>query len=254
MTKLTKTIFILLIFILLSCNNNESVKNVQAANNNIVLKHQINNSKHYTEKDTIYINTEIGEKLTFVKEEFNKIIDKHPEFFEKYPSNPDQLYFNDNDREEFGSEVGQDTYYALYAYFLKQRNGIDKYAKQRKKLIRLYSNINSLFGQIEYGGTYFGHQAMRILGYAEYSIYLLPKEKNDIQKTYNITEQKKLYIKSLRQLIEDESKINFNTFGKEKEERNINLNRIVNEIDMLITDIFYLRRAQEFQYGHYEYY
>lgn len=240
----------------LSCNNQSKKidKSVIEKNNNIVLKHQIDNSKYYTEKDTVYINTEIGETLKFAKAEFNQIIDKHPEFFKKYPNNPDQLYFNDNDREEFGSEVGQDTYYTLYAYFLKQRNGIDKYAKQRKKLIEIYSNVNSLFGQIQYGGTYFGHQAMRILGYAEYSIYLLPKEKNEIQKTYDITEQKKLYIKSLRQLIEDESKIDFNTLGKEKEERNKNLNRIIDEIDKLISDNFYLSRTQEFHYGHYEYY
>jgi hypothetical protein len=93
---------------------------------------------------------------------------------------------------------------------------------------------------------------MRILGYAEYSIYLLPKEKRDIQKTYNITEQKKLYIKSLRQLIKDESEIDFNRLGKQ--ERNKNLNQIVDEIDKLISDNFYLSRTQEFHYGHYEYY
>lgn len=250
--------YLLYIFFLatISCNNQSKKidKYVIETNNDIVLKHQIDNSKHYTKKDTVYITTEIGETLKFAKEKFNHIIDKHPEFFEKYSNNPDQLYFNNNDREEFGSEVGQDTYYVLYAYFLKQRNGIDKYAQQRKKLIELYSNVNSLFGQIHYGGTYFGHQVMRILGYAEYSIYLLPKEKNEIQKTYDITEQKKLYIKSLRQLVEDESKIDFNVLGKEKVERNKNLNQIIDEIEKLISDNFYLSRTQQFHYGYYEYY
>lgn len=95
---------------------------------------------------------------------------------------------------------------------------------------------------------------MRILGYAEYSIYLFPKEKNELEKTYDITKQKKLYIKSLRQLIEDESKIDFETLGQEKIIRNKELNTIVDELEKLITDNFYLRRAQEFQYRYYEYY
>ena len=32
------------------------------------------------------------------------------------------------------------------------------------------------------------------------------------------------------------------------------LNKLVDELDILITDNFYLRRAQEFHYVHYEYY
>ncbi len=145
-------------------------------------------------------------------------MDIHSKFFEDYPDNPDQAYFNANDQEEFGSEVGQDDYYALYAYFLKQRNGVNEFVKQRQRLIDIYSNINSLFAYFEYGGTYFGHQSRRILGYAEYSIYLLPKTKDNISKTYDITIQKGLYIKSLRQPIKDEGKIDFNTLGQEKKD------------------------------------
>lgn len=212
------------------------------------------NSKYYTIQDTITIATEIGDTLKYAKSDFNAIVDKHSEFFQKYPENPDQEYYNHNDKDEFGSEVGQDDYYQLYAYFLKQKNGIENYAQQRKRLVDIYSNINSLFGHFQYGGTYFGHQSRRILGYAEYSIYLLPKKKEDIEKTYDISKQKQLYIKSLRQLIEDESKIDFNSMGKDKIERNKELNNIVDELAILITDNFYLRRAQEFQYVHYEYY
>ena len=143
----------------------------------------------------------------------------------------------------------------MYAYFLKQRNGVKEFVKQRQKLIDIYSNINSLFAYFEYGGTYFGHKSRRILGYAEYSIYLLPKTKDNITKTYDITKQKEFYIKSLRQLIIDESKIDFNTLGQEKKiERTKILNSIVDELEKLITDNFFLRRAQEFHYGHYEYY
>jgi hypothetical protein len=217
------------------------------------------NSKYYTTKDTILITNEIGETLEFSKQEFNNLIDNHPEFFNAYkeygyPQDPDQAYHCNTSSIEFSSEVGQDNYYILYAYFLKQKNGVKEYAKQREKLIDIYSNINSLFGHFEYGGTYFGHQRKRILGYAEYSIYLLPKNKDDISKTYDITKQKELYIKSLRQLIDDESKIDNETLGKEKIERTKELNKIIDDLDKLITDNFYLRRAQEFHYEHYEYY
>ena len=251
-----KPILYILIFAigLLSCDNKlKKVDKTTRTELNIQTQN-IDNSKFETQQDTILITTELNDTLKFAKNEFNKIINKHPEFFDEYPNGPDQLYFNHNDKEEFGSEVGQDIYYALYAYFLKQKNGEKKYEKERKKLIDIYLKINSLFQHFQYGGTYFGHQYSRILGYAEYSIYLLPKSKKDFKKTYDISMQKDLYIKSLKQLITDESEIDFNTLGEEKIERTKQLNKIVDELDKLITDNFYLRRAQEFQYGHYEYY
>jgi hypothetical protein len=211
-------------------------------------------SKHHTKQDTLLISTEIGDTLQYAKADFNRMVDQHPEFFEEYPDDPDQAYFNNTDKEEFGSQVGQDRYYIMYAYFLKQRNGVKEFAQQRQKLIDIYSHINALFERFEYGGTYFGHQVSRILGYAEYSIYLLPKTDDDTYKTYDITRQKELYIQSLRQLIKDESKIDLTTQGQEKTKRSKELNKLVDGLDKLITHNFYLRRAQEFQYRHYEYY
>ena len=54
---------------------------------------------------------------------------------------------------------------------------------------------------------------------------------------------------------DDESTIDNNYLGNEDEriKRTKKLNKIVDELDSLITDNFYLRRAQEFHYGHYEY-
>ncbi len=254
------------IVLLLSCNNqSRQLDRTNTADENTKIQ-KVNNSKYYTEQDTIIIATETGDTLKYSRNEFNLIVDNFPALYSDNVQNPDLTYFGNDiwkdivDRNgnkihlTFGSEVGQDEYYILYAYFLKQKNGIKEFAIQRLKLIDIYLNINSLFGHFEYGGTYFGHQCSRILGYAEYSIYLLPKTKDNISKTYDITMQKGLYIKSLRQLIEDESKIDFNTLGKEKVERTKKLNKIVDELDKLITDIFYLRRAQEFQYEHYGYY
>jgi len=207
-----KNILYILFLMTLSCNNHSNQTDKTTIEKN-TLK---DNSKYYTIQDTVVIATEIGDTLKYAKAKFNDIIEKHPEFFEEYPDDPDKAYFCSNfkDGYDFDCEVGRDEYYTLYAYFLKQRNGDEKFASQRQKLINIYSNINSLFGHLQYGGTYFEHQDSRILGYAEYSIYLISEIK--IEKTYDITKQKELYIKSLRQLIEDESKIDFETLDKDK--------------------------------------
>lgn len=210
------------------------------------------NSKYYTTKDTLIIAIITDDDtLKYGKDEFNLIVDNHPELYSEDPDEPDQLYncnFND-----FLSEAQRDSYYVLYAYFLKQKNGVDNNKVMRKKLIDIYRNINSLFASLNHGGTYFGHQYKRILGYAEYSVYLNPYFKNMNEKTYDITKQKELYIKSLRQLIDDVSKID-DELGEEKIARNKELNKIVDDLNKLIIDNFYLRRAQEFQYRHYGYY
>ena len=231
---------------------NQSDKTVQSDSASTTQK--TDNSKYYATTDTLEISTETVGTFKYGKDEFNQIVDNHPELFTNYWEDPDKKHSCNGGSKEFGSEVGQDDYYVLYAFFLKQKNGIDKYAKQRKKLIDIYTNVNSLFQRFQYGGTYFGHQYPRILGYAEYSVYLYSEQIDNFEKTYDITKQKELYIKSLRQLIDDESKIDNETLGKEKIERNKELNKTVDDLNKLITDNFYLRRTQEFHYVHYEYY
>lgn len=210
------------------------------------------NSRYYTQQDTLVITTEIGETLRFSKAEFNKIVDERSEFFSEFINNPDIEYANCRC---FGSEAGQDSYYILYAYFLKKRNGIEKYKERRKKMIDIYENINYLFGRLQYGGTYFGHQYMRILGYVEYDIYAFSYSEKYIEKTYNIEKQKELYIQSLRQLCADEMSIDYNMSGspQAQRERAAELNKYINKIESLITDLSYLRYAQAFQYENYLY-
>lgn len=253
-----KTLLYISVIALLSCNNQTHQSdekqpidtNAKSDNNSI-----IDNSKYYTNADTLIITTEIGDTLQYGKDDFNEIIDNHPELVSDNIQNPDQVFCCSDKRDGFGSEAGQDDYFILYAYFLKNKNGETKYSDRRKKLIEIFSNINSLFGHIEYGGTYFGHQQARIVGYVEFSVYLYKQnETQGILKTYDITKQKELYIKSLRQLVSDESKIDFNTTGQEKIERTKELHKIIDDIDKAITDNYYLRRAQDFHYGHYEYY
>ncbi|WP_233507641.1 hypothetical protein [Adhaeribacter pallidiroseus] len=252
-----KAVYFFIFLGVFSCNNRIEETEKSGDKNiapNSTTSQKKDNSKFYTTNDTLTIVTESSDTLEFAQKEFNRIVDMHPELYGEIIYNPDCLYHQFGNNVEFDSEQGQDAYFVLYAYFLKQKNGVDKFTKQRKILIEIYSHLNSLFKHFQFGGTFFGHQQLRILGYAEYSIYLLLQNEDDFEKTYNIAKQKELYIKSLRQLIADESSTDYETLKSEKVEREKKLNRIVDEINTLITDVFYLRRAQAFQYGYYEYY
>lgn len=248
----------ILLFVSLSgftgCNDQRPKENkkVISAAVKIEASKKTASSKHNRTADTLTITTETGDTLKFLKDTLNQIINNHPEFTDDFVENPDLDYHCHG--QGFGGEVGQDDYFILYAYFLKNKNGEAKYSERRKKLINIYLNINSLFRHFEYGGTYFGHQSARILGYAEYAIYLYKQnEAYPKSKTYDITKQKELYIRSLRQLISDESKIDFESLGNEKIMRTKKLNKIVDDIDKAITDNYYLRRTQDFHYQYYEY-
>jgi hypothetical protein len=251
-----RTILSIIILTLLSCNRQAEKTNqsiVTDTTQEVPETEESATPEYGATNEMVRIVIEPEDTLEYSQAGFNQIIDDHPEFFDDYPLYPDEAYAC-NAGAMFGSEAGQDGYYALYAHFLKQKNGVAQYARQRTKLIDIYRNINALFASFQYGGTYFGHQHSRILGYAEYSVWLYSKNMGDIEKTYDITKQKELYIRSLRQLIEDESKIDAEAIGNKKTERTKEQNKIVSNLEKLITENFYLRRAQEFQYGHYEYY
>lgn len=244
MRVITYIIFILLI----SCTN-QSKQVVSETKYNA----EIDNSKYYTEEDTVLILSRV-DTLKFTKYDYNKTIDNNPEFFDNYPQEPSLLYICKKDLSGFGSEAGQDFYFILYQHFLKLRNGEKEYEQERKNLIEIYSTINLLYGRLEHGGTYFGHQYQRILGYAEYSVYLYKSYKNNIDESYPIKKEKELYLKSLHQLIDNKISMDPDILEKDKSSEIKELYEAANILDKLITNIFYLRRAQEFQYRHYEYY
>ncbi len=209
---------------------------------------------HFTANDVMILVNEISDTLKYTKAAFKEIIANHPELLNEIPKDPDSTYFALTDYSRFGSEAGRDEYYMLYAYFLKKKNGIERYAECRSKLVDIYSNINSVFAWIQYGGTYFGHQHYRITGYAEFSVYLYKNFEKGHQQPYDISKQKNLYTESLRQLIAAEIKMDMLNSLFERMERARDMNSFVDNIDKTITDDFYLRQAQQFQYRHYEYY
>jgi len=226
-------------------------------------QNRLDRAKYHTDKDTVYIFSQLKDTLKFSKQEFNDIVDNFPELTSLNTQNPDTAYYSkiwvdlvdslgEKKHLTFGSEAGQDNYYILYAYFLKQKNGIAKYSVRRKKLFEIYNTLNSLFENLNYGGTYFGHQYSRIEGYAEFSIYWYRHYEDYFDRPYDITKQKEFYIGGLKQLILDEEKIDNNTTGKkEKAERRRKLFEKVDNLEKQITDNFYLRMAQSFQSDYY---
>jgi hypothetical protein len=273
---LKQYIYIMLL-VLLSCKNKANNKFIEGESQTIVTKKSFSNDttlllpksrneriKYHTREENVLIYSSDGDTLQYSKEKFNDIVDNFPELFDENTKDPDSTYsdskisvdlidsLGNSNRISFGSESGQDAYYLVYAYILKHKNRIRKYSKRRENLLKIYKNLNSLFGQLNYGGTYFVHQYKRIQGYAEFSVYWYSHYQDFFDRSYDIKKQKEYYINGLKQLILDEEKIDNITMGeKEKLKRRNELFQTVSTLNDLITDNFYLRMAKSFQSGNY---
>jgi hypothetical protein len=250
--------FLLLLGVLLGCNHPDKLQTKQTTP--VKPKPNVTSA---ADKDSVVIDTIDGEKIKYAKDYLQKILTYYPEFKDSVPSPPDMAYAtrgtfgkpyqkDDEHYISFGSEAGQDDYYELYAYYLKMNDGGEKYQTKRKNLILLYLDINEIFARLKGGGTFFGHQHTRILGYAEYSIFIYGYEKKygDL-KTYSVSKQKQLYISLLKQHITDELSSNFDIPENEKSKLKQQLFETVNHINGLITEYFYLEQVQTFQYSNY---
>lgn len=243
-----KLAYLLLIILTLGCQRQSKLELSETSK---VAEVKVN--PNYIKEDSIEIDLD-GEIRTYAKENINKIIDEHPEFFEEFINDPEIEYFKNIG--DFGSESGQDHYYVLYYYFLKQRNPGKEYEIRRKRLIELFHAYNALHQRINYGSPYYGHQGYRTYGIAEYIVYWSKGYDNSDEK-YSFTKQKKLYIKLLKQMVAEEVEVDENLLGPEeiskiqKAEKRKYLYSIVDRIDSLSTDWFYLRRGQEFNYNSY---
>lgn len=110
---------ILYILILISwgCNNQDNQKvDVIALNRTekVTGIQKTDNSKYHTLKDTVLIETELSEPLCYSKAEFNDMVDRHPEFFQEYPNNPDMSYYLADAYDGFESII-TDVFYLMKA-------------------------------------------------------------------------------------------------------------------------------------------
>lgn len=269
-------IFFLLVLIAVGCkrpSSNYSIPQVLESQlqdstqklGNVLPEPTQTHSKIYNslfEKDSVVIR--VGDydynRIVLHKNDLRLLEKQYPSFFEDYVYDPDQAYCSrkridneDSTYSNFGSEAGQDSYFILYGYFLKIKNGDTKFRKQREKLSNIYETLNSIDANIENGGTYFGHMSKRILGYAEYGIYLLADEDYNarFKKDYDIKNQKAIFIKSMQQYIIDESN-NWDYCAEEfKREKIKKLLKEVDVLDKEIDNYFYLSMASKFEYEKY---
>jgi hypothetical protein len=260
-TKMKLSLCLLSLFILAGCNNpSRSKKNSPKDTTRVIAKAH---TLQPADVDSVNISTVNTDTIYITRGKLSKILKYYPGLTEEFIEHPDIAYGKrglqakeEQDPDSyinFGSEQGQDSYYAIYAYYLKQRNGEYKYTAQRTKLVQLYRDINEIFGRLAQGGTYFGHQYIRILGYAEYSVdlYKSAEKYHDYEKRYKIDKQRTLFINLLKQYINDELDNSYEFTVKEKPALKKQLFETVAHIEGLITEYFYLERAQEFRYSNY---
>jgi len=213
----------------------------------------------FAKSNTVVITSENRDTIRFGRQEFNEIVKYFPALYSDLPQPPDISYYQSGIFQEitdadgkkktisFSSEAGQDEYFTLYAYFLKRKNNQREANARRSALIKIYDDLDSIFGALSYGGTYFGHMYARIPAYAEYSLYTYEGLKQYYTKDYLITEQKRIFLISLRQFITDQVKVDENISDEgARNKRQRALFDTVDEIDNLITDYFFLKSTQEF--------
>ncbi len=218
-------------------------------------------SSLFARKDSILIGFPGSDSVTYSRGEFNDIVVHFPELYGLPTVDPDIAYYGSvfsgkiGIGVRFNCEVGQDEFYALYAFFLRNRDTGQRLAGSRDTLIRIFEEINDIFGQLNHGGTFFGHQAYRILGYTEYRIYLLSRNTDDFRKEYSITSQKANFTNQLRQQIVDEIGVDNLLLGKhEKEDKRQDMLKSVRKINDWICNYFYLKETRQFMYDYYDVY
>lgn len=215
-----------------------------------------NPEEYYTTKDSVLLASFEDDVVYVLKNDFNDVVRKHPEFFVEYPTDPERTYAKNSD-EQFMSEVGQDDYYLYYAYFLRNTNEMynidDDFNYQRNKAMIIYTRLNRIFGLLDGGGPGYMHLYRRTFGEAEYAVYLyaLTRDRDDFTVKYDITKQKDLFKQTLKQIVTDRLENTYDINETEKPDLKEELFALINDIDSQITDSFYLTQAQQFYYNNY---
>lgn len=214
----------------------------------------------FGERDGFYVE--------YSKNELNKIEKLFPVFKTENTSSPAisyekcsfKKYINQEGKEkiiDFDTPLGADEFYLLYTFYLKQKNGDEKFKKERDKLVELYEKINWVSTSWSASTQYLFHQYRRLHGCVEYSIYLLRVNKIS-NNEYNFQEQKKLFIKSLTQNVvrrRDEYLKEYPDYY-DKQSIKKQTKKILDEIkilEKLITNSFYLEQTINFEREYYNY-
>lgn len=142
----------------------------------------------------------------------------------RFQNGEDDFFYN-----HFGSMAGLGSYNNVYAYFLKQKNGVKKHQKLRKQLLHIYDKLAAIKSE---GNA---HLSSYTAGLVEFEIYQSIAD-GTIQQRSNadIEEQKEYFLSKLRKKIA---------------ERNYDVQRkleYTKTVEELITNNFMLLNAQEY--------
>lgn len=265
-----RTFFGFFLLLLMGCHNQETSSQTRTSD----IPEMKNFSTVLTQNDSIslLLQNESKDSIAIVLEGFDSLLFKNgewkviktyfTEFNGDYFYRPDIQYARRGGglKEKgcgslmFDSEVGEDSYCILYAYFLQQKNGKEEFRVERQNLITIYKEINSIFQTLKHGGTYFGHNYYRIAAYSEYAISNYKGNEHDYERGFDMRKQKEFYIGALKQIIDDEIEHdNMDLDASSRKEKKQLLVSKVDHIGVLITNYFYLKSAREFQYSRYNY-
>ena len=220
-----------------------------------------NQSLHIAD-DSITIIGNTYDTLRYDRKTFNEIIDHFPTLPRNPPLRPDIAWslsgtfktFTDVNGESktisFSDEVEQDEFYMLYAYFVSKQYPCANSGKLKTTLEKAYRVLRNVYLSIEGFGTYFTHQYRRIAGYAAFDAYWAkcppePGEEPGFQK------QKELFLRTLRAELVDLIRYG-QYFGTEIPVKTKEVLDDLQELDLLITDYFILRRVQAYRYSYYK--
>lgn len=239
-----KNLIFLCVFTVCSCQNVSS-KKVESANVGFTKTHEIIS-------DSITVPSNDGDTYKYSAIEFDEIKTKNPVFFSKTTKNPEATYNENADFEKFGSEAGIDEYYTLYAYFLRQKNGEENTTQIRENLSQIFESIHLVYGVMNGGGIFFGHQAKRSLAYVEYEISLVSVEPNEYTKVKINQEKKNLFLQALKEMI----KVNIGSSKLGNERMRNKMSQLlldeIAKIDAVLISDYYLEIAEEIQHQFYD--
>jgi len=228
---LKKLLFILVPFfvLLFSCKANKADKYI------------------FNHNDSVTISID-SIKCKYSNQDFQSILRNFPSLQDekKYIVKPDKAYeqyMSSPFTYSFGSEAGEDEFCIFYTYLLRNKiknNNIEK----RDLLIKLYRKINEFHHVLSFGGTFYGHQYIRLVAYAEYSSrYYEPMDYYD-----DFTFHHNRYFKHLYDLVGNTLK---ELPESEKEGMEEKLKSLIAEIRKLTMERYYFHCAVNFNASFY---
>jgi hypothetical protein len=206
----------------------------------------IDYSDFYMKEDTVYLPNPSGYTFRVYQNQVNQMVDSFPELFQEQMLKPSEASDHAWERNIIKCMADEDQFYIQYYYLMRKRNGEGFWTEPREKLQAILMLLNDLSLCEAISGTYHGHDISRILAKTEYEIYLLKDNPRLLLDHYNMTRQIHLYIETLRQWVRDENNHQIDYEGAERIKREKEFQIIIDKLESVIDNGYYLDHAREY--------